>query len=194
MSINSKYIDSSHSYSNVQVNPYNLILNISSKNQEGRVFYSQSHPNPTKKYPFTYMSGADLVFNQDFNTQTIIYFNNNLTGDNIGNIGNIAFANQFSGDIETSTSDLYEFFNSFKSSDCVSVPICNSILSLMNNTLSLPFWRTNEDVYVPDGGGVFRANFSTIFDPRFSSDIDSADYRAGKDIYDTTNEIYIQFY
>lgn len=191
LATNSKYIDSSNSYSNVQINPYDLVLNISSKNQEGRVFNSQSHPDPTNKYNFANMSGADLVFNSDFNTDVIIDFYNSLMDDVIGNV---AFANQFSGDIETSTSDLYEFFNSFKSSDCVSVPICNSILSLMNNTLSLPFWKMNEDVYVPDGGGIFRANFSTIFDPRFSSDIDPADYRSGKDIYDTTNEIYIQFY
>lgn len=191
LSTNSKIIDSSNSYSNVQINPNTLVLDISSKNQEGRVFNSQSYPNATSKYPFTYMSGADLIFNSDFNTQMIIDFYNNLTGDVIGNI---AFANQFSGDVETSTSDLYEFFNSFKSSDCISVPICNSILSLMNNTLSLPFWRQNEDVYIPDGGGIFRCTFSTIFDPRFSSNIDSADYRTGKDIYDATNEIYIQFY
>ena len=190
LSTNSKQT-TSETYSNVQINPSTLIFNISSKNEQNRVFLSQSYPTPANKYPFANMSGADLVFNSDFNTQMIIDFYNNLTGDVIGNV---AFANQFSGDIETSTSDLYEFFNSFKSSDATSVPICNSILSLMNNTLSLPFWRRNEDVYIPDGGGIFRANFSTIFDPRFSSDIDPADYRSGKDIYDTTNEIYIQFY
>lgn len=190
LSTNSKKT-TSETYSNVQINPNTLILDISSKDEQNRVFLSQSNPTPANKYPFANMSGADLVFNSDFNTQMIIDFHNNLTGDVIGNI---AFANQFSGDIETSTSDLYEFFNSFKSSDATSVPICNSILSLMNNTLSLPFWQRNEDVYVPDGGGIFRANFSTIFDSRFSSDIDPADYRSGKDIYDTTNEIYIQFY
>lgn len=191
LSTNQKRIDSSNSYSNVQITPNTLVLDISAKDNENRIFSSQSYLTPTNKYAKTFWSGADLTFFRDFDKQMIVDARNNLTSPQFGNI---AFANQFSGDIETSKQDLYEFFKAFKSADLTSVPICNTIMSLMLNTLNLPFWKENNDIYCVNGWGIFNCSITSIFDPRFSSDIDPSDYRAGKDIYDTTNEIYIRFF
>lgn len=193
LSTNGKVISSTNTYSNVQITPFSTQLELTSIiNDPNSRAANSSYPSATNKYADTYWSGADLNFNGLLNRNVITDIWSSIT--DAGTIGNIGFANQFSGYDETSLSDLYEMYNVFKSSELTSVPICNTVLSLIQNTVSLPFWRRNEDVYVPYGGGIFPCTFRSILDPRFSSEIDPTDYRSGKDIYDTTNEVYIQFY
>lgn len=207
-SIKSKKNSSTDNYSNVETsqNYYPTESSGKIKGLNVRYFYSPNSNRKTEKKQqyvlaesgYTYFRNiVNACFDEDFSSvnQLVDFYFSQVYPDYTECLL-IGYKNQFSGYAETSKQDLYEFYSTAVSGTSTSrKPIDNIRLSIIINTLSLPFWSFNNDCVDCNDDIKGKGNVSIYPFPisvRFGF-ATTGQVSSDWDIFDETNNVYIRF-
>lgn len=207
-SIKSKKNSTSDNYSNIETSQHYYPADAPGKMRglNVRYFYSPNSNRKTEKkqqltlaeFNYAYLRNiANACFDEDFSSvnQLVDFYFSNVY-PNFSECLLIGYKNQFSGFAETSKQDLYEFYSTAVSGiSSARKPIDNVRLSIIINTLSLPFWSFNNDVVdcnddIRGKGNVSIYPFPISFRFGFAT---SGQVSSDWDIFDETNNVYIRF-
>lgn len=207
-SIKSKKNSTSDNYSNVETSQHYYPtesagkikgLNIryfAAANSNRKTEQKQQYVLP--EFGYTYLRNvANTCFNEDFSSvnQLVDFYFSQVYSD-YSECLLIGYKNQFSGFAETSKQDLYEFYSTALSGSSIArKPIDNIRLSIIINTLSLPFWSFNNDVVDCNDSIRGKGNVSIYPFPisiRFGF-ATTGQVSSDWDIFDETNNVYIRF-
>ena len=188
------------SYSVVQASAGISYINGEVKGQEASSWHTpdvQSYLYADQKFASSYYVERDLLIPQSFTTA---YDARNVKIQKVQGIHTLMLKNQFPGRqaTENRTTDIWEFYKVILSGfSSTRQQLDNVKLSLMQNTLSLPFYQRNDDVV--SGGLTFDGRMKSLmyvsatapFSLTYGYETSGA-LASQYDIYDTTHNVYIK--